>query len=176
MFSFNPSIIILDLKKEPVPLGEIEDGKLRAEEMKIRTEIARCSHKDATQADASSVPELREKLRTFILKNCPKMTLGDATTAALGGGLRKNQDDPNSMENRSETDRIKHMKWAMKILDAQDRGVIVIFDDDHMKTIRDRVSRYYFNPAIIWRLDEAIKEVEPPTAIVDMTPVQVEQK
>ncbi len=160
MPKFNPSIVVTNLKGVAQQAGEITDGALRSILTEKRAEILRRSHKNATQDEAASVPQLEEEAIAWVRDNTPKLTLGDAVVGALTAALRKSFNDPNSLEDRSESDKLKHMRWAMKVMDAQEKGVdqLVEFDDDDViKTIRDRVSRAYPDPIVIYRLDEAIR-------------------
>jgi len=168
MPKFNPSIIVTDIKGKPLAGGEISDGALRGAFAQKRAEIMRRAHKDATQAEAASVPQLEEELRDWVEDNAPKLTLGDAVISALTSVLRKTPDDPNTAEVVNEAAKVKHMRWAMKIVATQEKGpdALVEFDDDEViKTIRDRVSRAYPDPTVIWRLDEALKAAEKVTAL-----------
>lgn len=166
MPSFNPSLVVTDVYGEPLapppPDNDIKDPTIRAQIVKMEGEIARLSHRDSSREEAALVPEKREALRQFILANQPKQTLGSAVLYALANPLRAKFEDPNSIENRSETDKITHMTWCFDIIVAQKKGPdeTVTYNRSEMETIRTRVNKAFPHPAVAYWLDKSIRDAE----------------
>lgn len=90
----------------------------------------------------------------LITDNQRNLTLGAAVVTALRSALKED-------ENLSESVKLDHMEWAVKVRAAENALASVEFSNEHMARIKDRVNKCFPAPEVVWRLDQALKADKP---------------
>lgn len=166
IYRFDPRIVVTDARGKPIHSGEEIQGKLRQELLALQTEFARCSHKDASQDDAATVPAKNEAITQFLIEHSPRLTLGYAVVEVMSKPLLTKPGDPRSIEALTGTKMATYMKFAIDVLRAIDAGEYVDMDEDEWKTVKERIPRNYPHPAVLSRLEEAVEKLPIRPAVV----------
>lgn len=147
MYSFNPSAVVKDIDDKPMKFGPIEDASARNEINELRAKINKAGEDAPVR-----VPELERQLAEMVDGYTPELTFGAVVVTALRA--------THPGEELSETTKIDHMEWAVKVRRAMVKLESVSFDNEPWGKIRDRINRTFPSPEIAYAIKHAVTEAE----------------
>lgn len=147
MYSFNPSAVMKDIDDKPMKFGPIEDAAARKEINELRAKISKAGEDAPVR-----VPELERQLADLGQAHTPELTLGEVVVTALRA--------THPGEELSETTKIDHMEWAVKIRRAMVKLESISFDNETWGKIKERINRTFPSPEIAYAIKHAVTEAE----------------